>query len=89
LGIRNRRHPGCDLLAFRSHERLNRLARIVDDERAAMREGVPAELASEGNVGQVLFGVRLKVRREIVNRPVGASFRLCRQRQQLARPRAA
>ena len=55
-----RGNAGGELLALAVGERGDCVRSVFDDQRAAMRKGVAAELAGEGNVGQIQLGVRVR-----------------------------
>ena len=82
-GRGRRGYSGGDLFALCLRQRVDCFARVLDGQCAAMREGVAAKLAGEGNVSQAQLGMRVQVIGEIGKGALRRSLGLCRDRQQL------
>ena len=78
-----RSYAGGNLFALNLRQSAHGLACVLDGQRSAMRKCVAADLAGEGNVSQIQFGMRVQVIGEIFESVIRRSLGLCRDRQQL------
>ena len=77
---------GGEILAFAVRKRGDGFASVLDDECAAMRKGVAAKLAGEGNIGEIQLRMRMQMSGEIGEGVISGRFGLGGDRQELIRP---